>query len=106
MLNLFTRETSPTLSGGFELRIPEWVILSAKDPNLKSTVRLGRNGLTDSIIQEIKIQLSARSLVKIRLNRGFAVDSEQRKEIFTHLEESTMSTLVFSRGNVAVLWRS
>ena len=103
---MFTREETPSLSGGIKLKIPEWVILSAKDPDLKSTVRLGRNGLTDSIIQEIKIQLSARSLVKIRLNRGFAVDYEQRKEIFSHLEESTMSNLVFSRGNVAVLWRS
>ncbi|MED5375610.1 MAG: YhbY family RNA-binding protein, partial [Candidatus Thermoplasmatota archaeon] len=64
------------------MKIPEWVILSAKDPDLKSTVRLGRNGLTASIIKEIETQLSARSLVKIRLNRGFAVDSEQRKEIF------------------------
>tara|TARA_B100000902_G_scaffold160459_2_gene156163 strand:+ start:22312 stop:22578 length:267 start_codon:yes stop_codon:yes gene_type:complete len=88
------------------MKIPDWVILSAKDPDLKSTVRLGRNGLTDSIIEEIKTQLSARTLVKIRLNRGFAIDSEQREKIFSHLEESTMSTLVFSRGNVAVLWRS
>ena len=88
------------------MKIPEWVILSAKDPDLKSTVRLGRNGLTASIIKEIETQLSARSLVKIRLNRGFAVDSEQRKEIFSHLEESTSSILVFSRGNVAVFWRS
>ncbi len=88
------------------MKITDWVILSAKDPDLKSTVRLGRNGLTDSIIEEIKTQLSARTLVKIRLNRGFAIDSEQREKIFSHLEESTMSTLVFSRGNVAVLWRS
>ena len=76
------------------MKIPEWVILSAKDPELKSTVRLGRNGLTESIIQEIKIQLSARSLVKIKLNRGFAVDSEQRKKFFS-FEESTTSTLFF-----------
>jgi len=87
------------------LTIPKWVILSAKDTGLKPTVRLGRNGLTESIIEEIKTQLSARSLVKIRLNRGFAIDSEQRQKIFSHLEESTTSILVFSRGNVAVLWR-
>ncbi len=87
------------------MKVPDWVILSAKDPALKSTVRLGRNGLTESIIGEIKTQLLARSLVKIRLNRGFAIDSEEREEIFSYLEESTMSILVFSRGNVAVLWR-
>ena len=103
---MFKREAHATSFGGIELKIPEYVILAAKDPELKSTVRLGRNGLTESIIQEIKTQLTARSLVKIRLNRGFAVDSEQRKEIFSHLEESTMGILVFSRGNVAVLWRS
>ncbi len=87
------------------MRIPDWVITASKDPNLKATVRLGRNGLTESIIEEIRIQLSARSLVKIRLNRGFAIDSNQRTEIFSMLEEQTTSTLVFSRGNVAVLWR-
>jgi len=87
------------------LRIPDWVISASKDPSLKATVRLGRNGLTESIIGEIRTQLSARSLVKIRLNRGFAIDSQQRTEIFSMLEEQTTSILVFSRGNVAVLWR-
>ncbi len=87
------------------MRIPDWVISASKDPSLKATVRLGRNGLTESIIGEIRTQLSARSLVKIRLNRGFAIDSQQRTEIFSMLEEQTTSILVFSRGNVAVLWR-
>jgi len=87
------------------LRIPDWVISASKDPSLKATVRLGRNGLTESIMDEIRTQLSARSLVKIRLNRGFAIDSQQRTEIFSMLEEQTTSILVFSRGNVAVLWR-
>tara|TARA_B100000945_G_C20370240_1_gene591702 strand:- start:765 stop:1031 length:267 start_codon:yes stop_codon:yes gene_type:complete len=87
------------------LRIPDWVISASKDPSLKATVRLGRNGLTESIMDEIRVQLSARSLVKIRLNRGFAIDSQQRTEIFSMLEEQTTSILVFSRGNVAVLWR-
>ena len=87
------------------MRIPDWVISASKDPTLKATVRLGRNGLTESIMDEIRTQLSARSLVKIRLNRGFAIDSQQRTEIFSTLEEQTSSVLVFSRGNVAVLWR-
>lgn len=87
------------------MRIPDWVISASKDPTLKATVRLGRNGLTESIMDEIRTQLSARSLVKIRLNRGFAIDSQQRTEIFSMLEEQTSSVLVFSRGNVAVLWR-
>ena len=87
------------------MRIPDWVISASKDPSLKATVRLGRNGLTESIMEEIRTQLSARSLVKIRLNRGFAIDSQQRTEIFSMLEEQTTSILVFSRGNVAVLWR-
>ena len=87
------------------MKIPDWVVSTSKDSNLKATVRLGRNGLTESIIEEIRTQLSARSLVKIRLNRGFAIDSEQRSEIFLMLEQETSSILVFSRGNVAVLWR-
>ena len=52
--------------------VPRHIMDLARDPNLKATVRLGRNGLTESIIEEIRVQLAARSLVKIRLNRGFA----------------------------------
>ncbi len=86
--------------------IPRHIMDLARDPNLKATVRIGRNGLTESIIEEIRVQLAARSLVKIRLNRGFADGSEERSVIFNHLEEQVGAQCIFSRGNVAVLWKN
>ncbi len=86
--------------------VPRHIMDLARDPNLKATVRLGRNGLTESIIEEIRVQLAARSLVKIRLNRGFADGGEERSEIFTHLEQQVGAKCIFSRGNVAVLWKN
>tara|TARA_B100000902_G_C27312507_1_gene919245 strand:- start:72 stop:350 length:279 start_codon:yes stop_codon:yes gene_type:complete len=88
-----------------ESEIPRNIMDLARNPDLKATVRLGRNGLTASIIEEIRVQLSARSVVKIRLNRGFADGGESRSEIFTHLEEQVSARCIFSRGNVAVLWK-
>ena len=88
-----------------ESDIPNHIMTLARNPDLKATVRLGRNGLTESIIGEIRVQLSARSLVKIRLNRGFADGGEERSEIFAHLEEQAGAQCIFSRGNVAVLWK-
>ena len=38
----------------------------ARDPDLKATVRLGRNGLNESIIEEIRVQLAAVSYTHLR----------------------------------------
>ena len=89
-----------------DFSVPRHIMDLARDPDLKATVRLGRNGLTESIIEEIRIQLAARSLVKIRLNRGFADGGEERSEIFNHLEKKTSAKCIFARGNVAVLWKT
>lgn len=89
-----------------DFSVPRHIMDLARDPDLKATVRLGRNGLTQSIIEEIRIQLAARSLVKIRLNRGFADGGEERSEIFNHLEEKASAKCIFARGNVAVLWKT
>ena len=86
--------------------VPRHIMDLARDPDLKATVRLGRNGLNESIIEEIRVQLASRKLVKIRLNRGFADGRDERSEIFNFLEEQVSAKCIFSRGNVAVFWKS
>ena len=85
--------------------VPQHIIRQAKDRNLKVTVRVGKSGVTDSIVNELDSQLSARNLVKAKLNRGLAEGSEGRAAVWDGLAEATNSSVVHSRGNVAVFHR-
>tara|TARA_B110000014_G_scaffold252467_1_gene230839 strand:- start:470 stop:751 length:282 start_codon:yes stop_codon:yes gene_type:complete len=85
-------------------KIPSRIIRQSSDPNLPITVRIGKSGVIDTVIDEIKEQLSSRALVKIKVNRGIANGNSERSEIFSSLALSTSSIIAFSRGNVLVLW--
>lgn len=84
--------------------IPDSVLRQAKDKATAVTVRVGKDGITDSVIQELSDQLSNRGLVKTKANRGVANSSAERSEMFRLLAESTGSIMVHIRGNVAVFW--
>ncbi|PXF26842.1 MAG: RNA-binding protein [Methanobacteriota archaeon] len=77
------------------------MLRQAKDKATAVTVRVGKDGITDSVIQEL---ISNRGLVKTKANRGVANSSAERSEMFRLLAESTGSTVVHIRGNVAVFW--
>ena len=85
-------------------KIPSRIVRESSDSELPITVRIGKSGVIDSVIDELKDQLSSRSLVKIKLNRGVASGSSERMEIFTALATKTSSVVSFSRGNIVVLW--
>jgi RNA-binding protein YhbY len=65
---------------------------------------IGKSGITDLLIEEIKSQLSKKSVVKIKINRGL-FDKKDIKNVWKSLAEETSSTLVLARGNVGVLWQ-
>jgi len=85
-------------------KIPNRVLRESSDSELPITVRIGKSGVVDSVIDELKDQLSTRSLVKIKLNRGVANGSSEREEVFSTLATETSSIISFSRGNIVVLW--
>lgn len=85
-------------------KIPTRIVRESSDSELPITVRIGKSGVIDSVIDELKDQLSSRSLVKIKLNRGVAIGSSERMEIFSTLATKTSSIVSFSRGNIVVLW--
>ena len=76
----------------------------AKDKTTSVSVRIGKDGVTDSVVQELSDQLSKRGLVKVKANRGVANGAAERSEMFGLLAEATGSRLVHHRGNVAVFW--
>jgi len=84
--------------------IPKNIKKLALSRDLKTTIRIGKSGLTENLVSEIIGQLSSKSIVKIKINRGL-FDKNDLKSVWKHLETSTNSRLVSSRGNVGVLWK-
>ena len=72
--------------------------------DLKITVRIGHNGIKESVITEIIDQLNSRGLIKIKENKG-VLDASSRKIFWTDLAKKTESKLVNQIGNVAVFMK-
>jgi RNA-binding protein len=85
------------------VRIPEDVRRQAASKDMRPTVRVGRGGLTEALVEEVQAQLRQRDLVKIKVNRG-VFDKQGLGQLWTILCERTGAHLVLARGNVGVLW--
>ena len=57
--------------------IPESIRREAMSREFQPSIRVGKSGVTETLISEIDAQLQKRSLVKIKLNRGLF----ERKDI-------------------------
>ena len=84
-------------------KIPEDVRRRAVSKEVQPTVRVGRSGLTEALVEEVEAQLAQRSMVKIKVNRG-VFDREGMGQLWSILSERTHSEVVLARGNVGVLW--
>ena len=84
--------------------IPKSIHNLATSHDFQPSVRIGKSGITDLLIEEIKSPLSKKSVVKIKINRGL-FDKKDIKNVWKSLAEETSSTLVLARGNVGVLWQ-
>ena len=87
----------------FMTNIPASIKRQAMDRDFQPSVRIGKTGVTDSIVEEIKSQLVKRSLVKIKINRGL-YERGDIAPVWEQLALATSSVVVLSRGNVGVLW--
>ena len=70
----------------------------------KVTARIGFNGITESLILEIKDQLRTRKIVKVKANKG-VLDASSRKDFWKELAIKTESRVISQKGNVAVFLR-
>ena len=86
------------------MKIPYPIKKNALDRNLEITIRVGKLGMNDSVVDELKQQLLKRKLVKMKVNQGVAPSSSERKELFESISSASNSVLVHQRGNSAVLW--
>jgi RNA-binding protein YhbY len=85
-------------------KIPQSILRQAKGKSIPVTIRIGKEGITDSVVSELSDQLSKRGLVKVKANRGLLSGSSERTQAFEGLADATGSRLVLSRGNTAVFW--
>lgn len=93
------------LRGGFSVKVPDSILRQAKDASMPVTMRIGKSGLTDAVVVELEGQLSSRTLVKAKVNRGL-FPRDEMKQVWAHLANETSSHVVFARGNVAVFWKN
>ena len=82
---------------------PKHIKKLALSRDLKPTIRIGKSGITESLIAEINEQLASKAIVKIKINRGL-FDKKDIAEVWNHIAISTNSTIVSSRGNVCIVW--
>lgn len=65
-------------------------------------LNIGKNGVNNNVIEEIKRQLKNNEIVKIRFSRTVASNKD---EFLETIVSQTRSKLVDVRGNVAVLYK-
>lgn len=66
------------------------------------TITVGKSGIKEGVIEEIKRQLKEREIIKIKFSRAM---STEKKDYINHILEKTNAKLVDLRGNVAVLFK-
>lgn len=79
--------------------------LKNKARQLQPAVRIGKSGLTSSLINEIILQLKKKKLIKIKILKS-AMDEIAKDELREVLLEKTGATLIASIGFVITLYKS
>jgi RNA-binding protein len=84
--------------------IPKSIHTLATSRDFQASVRIGKSGISDLLVEEINSQLDKKNVVKIKINKGL-FEKKDIKEVWQFLADETNSTIVLARGNVGVLWR-
>ncbi len=73
------------------------------DSALEPTLHIGKAGI-EGVVEELKIQLKSRKLVKVRFLRTAFIEGD-KKELMQKLADLSGSELIQTRGNTAVYSR-
>ncbi|MDR2544912.1 MAG: YhbY family RNA-binding protein [Methanobrevibacter sp.] len=66
------------------------------------TINIGKSGINENMFEEIKRQLKANEVVKLRFAKGLV---NEKESYINDILNSTKSKLVDFRGNVAVIYK-
>jgi RNA-binding protein len=89
--------------------------LASNRHELPISVQIGKNGLNDNVIEEIKKHLKKRKLIKIKCLRYFidsyddettplTSNSQKMKHIAGHLAETVSGRVISVTGFTIILW--
>lgn len=78
----------------------------AEANQLAVTLHVGKNGVNDSTVAELKAQLHKHKLVKVRLLPSATEGGMTTEAQANHLATSADAQLVEIRGHTAVFWRA
>jgi len=84
--------------------MPSLKELKSKGAELKPIINVGKAGLTDSAVKEIKLQLRKRKLIKVKFLKGI-VKEKGKKELAEELVSKTDAKLIQHVGFVVVLYK-
>ncbi len=84
--------------------MPDNKKLKEKAKTLEPVIRIGKNGLTESTVKEIKKQLNKKKLIKVKFLRAFISD-KNKKEVAKEIAQKTNSQLIDLVGFVIVLYK-
>ena len=66
------------------------------------TMNIGKSGINENVIDEIKRQLKAHEIIKVKFSKNI---SSEKQSYITEIIEKSNSKLVDLRGNVAVIFK-
>ncbi len=66
------------------------------------TIKIGKSGINQNVIDEIKRQLKAHEVIKLKFAKNI---SSQKQNYINNIIEKSNSKLVDLRGNVAVIFK-
>lgn len=78
--------------------------LKAEANQLSPILNIGKNGVTDTLIEELNKQIKANRLVKVRVLKS-AEDGKDLKDIAEEIAAATRSNLIEVRGRTVVLYK-
>lgn len=78
--------------------------LKNKARQIESTLRIGKNGLTEGQIKELEKQLRARKLVKIKFLQSF-LQEKDRKEAAIEIADKTGAKVIDLTGFVLSIYK-
>ncbi len=70
--------------------------------NLSPVVMIGNNGLTETVLKEIELNLSSHELIKVQIAGD---DRDARKTMYLEIAEKTGATAVHHIGKQLVFYR-
>ena len=78
--------------------------LKSEANQISPILNIGKNGVTDTLIEELNKQIKANRLVKVKVLKS-AEEGKDVKAIAEEIADATRSTIIEVRGRTVVLYR-